>query len=187
MFSFSQRVRSQDVGASQAMAIPWLCLVILPVASQVVHQWTSQRGGEKDDKACALQADGCRRHFSNFFPMERSLEKSFRCSIVSQFAEQSFFWCLCKVDMSHEVGLNWDHGKVCEPSGALNRGRSSTFWSFAIIVCFRYVFSGFCIPDEIWLMRTIESRIIDWTKHCSRAEDTNLLVENSETVRQCDA
>ncbi|CAL1137452.1 unnamed protein product [Cladocopium goreaui] len=39
------------------MAIPWLCLVILPVASQVVHQWTSQRGGEKEDKARALQVD----------------------------------------------------------------------------------------------------------------------------------
>ena len=35
MFSFWQRVRSQGVGASQAMAIPWLCLVILPVASQM--------------------------------------------------------------------------------------------------------------------------------------------------------
>eukprot|EP00435_Cladocopium_sp_Y103_P048372 s939_g14.t1 len=37
--------------------MPWLSLLILPVASQVVHQWTSQRGSQFNDEARALQVD----------------------------------------------------------------------------------------------------------------------------------
>ena len=55
------------------MAIPWLCLVILPVAGQVVHQWTSQRGGERSDGARALQADGGRHRLFEIFSTEQSL------------------------------------------------------------------------------------------------------------------
>ena len=40
------------------MAMFWLYVLILPTAAQVVHQWTRQRGGERDDKAFALQVDG---------------------------------------------------------------------------------------------------------------------------------
>ena len=40
------------------MAIFWLHVLILPTAAQVVHQWTRQLGGEKDDFAYSLQVDG---------------------------------------------------------------------------------------------------------------------------------
>ena len=40
------------------MAIFWLRLLILPAAAQVVHQWTSQRGGQGWESASSLQVDG---------------------------------------------------------------------------------------------------------------------------------
>ena len=47
----------QDTAGFQriwAMVILWLCLV-LPATAQLVHEWTRQRGGARDDQAYALQ------------------------------------------------------------------------------------------------------------------------------------
>ena len=78
----SERITPQGVWKIQTMATSWLCLLILPAAARVVHQWTRQRGGEGWDYARALQADRVSESFS--WSQASELHSMFRLSTISE-------------------------------------------------------------------------------------------------------